>query len=164
MKDNNETIIRYAKKEDLEGIVDLLLRLKKLNEEFDSHFMVSEEAHKHAMEYLNEAIQDGEGRMLFVAENAGKIRAFLEVMIMRRIYYSPEIEARILEFYVMPEFRAKGVGRKMLREVIRELNERNILLIGAEFPSANLIAKNFYEKSGFKQVISVYFKNLEEKK
>ncbi len=163
----NETrgiTIRSAKQSDMDRIVDMLKRLKKLNEEFDTHFTVSENVEENAREYLSGALKDSENRIFLVADTGKRVEGFMEVFLRKRIYYAPEIEARIIEFYVMPAYRSSGLGKKMVNELMKELQNRDIKLISSEFPSMNLIARNFYEKLGFRQLLSIYGKRVGQKK
>ena len=162
--DKKNVEIRMAREEDIPAIVDMLKRLKKLNQEFDTHFSVSEDIEKNATAHLRENLKDTEGRMFMVATIEGKVSAFMEILLRKRIYYSPPVEARIIEFYVMPEHRMLGLGKKMMNELVKELKSREITLISSEFPSQNMIAKNFYEKAGFRQLISIYGKWIDRKK
>ncbi len=151
-------VVRAAKEQDIPAIVDMLKRLKRLNQEFDTHFSISKEIEKNATEYLNKNLNDHENKLFLVADNGGKVQAFMEILFRKRIYYSPSQEARIMEFYVMPEYRMLGLGKKMMNELIKELRKKKITLISSEFPSSNMIARNFYEKAEFRQLISIYGK------
>jgi ribosomal protein S18 acetylase RimI-like enzyme len=78
--------------------------------------------------------------------------------IVFRIYYDPKYEARIREFYVMPEFRSKGIGMKLIGKLKEIAAQRNIKMVTAEFPSLNLLASNFYKSIDFKELIKIYSK------
>lgn len=164
MNEKKGIVIRTARESDRDRIVEMLKRLKKLNEEFDTHFTVSENVEKNSKEYLSGALKDTENRIFLVADSGSRVEGFMEVFLRKRIYYTPEVEARILEFYVMPEYRSKGLGKRMVNELIKELQSRKIKLISSEFPSMNLIAKNFYEKLGFRQLLSIYGKRVDQKR
>ncbi|KAA8922234.1 GNAT family N-acetyltransferase [Thermoplasma sp.] len=149
------TKIRRMKKEDLPEVMDELLRLKRLNSEFDCSFTVSEEARPDIENYLMKILND-ESHVLLVAEYSSKVVGILIADILFRIYYTPKYEARIREFYVMPEYRRKGIGRMLIDELRNTLKEKDIILITAEFPSLNLIAQDFYKKMGYREIVSIY--------
>ncbi|PYB68727.1 N-acetyltransferase [Thermoplasma sp. Kam2015] len=149
------TNIRRMKKEDLPEVMDQLLRLKRLNSEFDCSFTVSEESKPDIEKYLTKILND-DAHVLLVAEYSSKVVGILMADILFRIYYTPKYEARIREFYVMPEYRRKGIGKMLIEALRSTLKERDIILITAEFPSLNLIAQDFYRKLGYREIVSIY--------
>jgi len=150
--------IREARENDVEGLVDLVVRLKRLNSEFDPLFSARNDCVERAREYLISAIRDNKNHLVLVAEDAGKIVGILKADIRERLFYSPTIEGAIVDFYVMPEYRRKGLGRQILDKAIAILRERGAQLITAEFPTQNQIAINFYNKMGFRPLVNIYAK------
>ena len=61
----NEHVIRKAGKKDIPEITSLILRLKKLNEEFDPFFKVDDSAEKTISNYIQEVIKDKNSLYLF---------------------------------------------------------------------------------------------------
>ncbi|AKA49521.1 hypothetical protein IX51_10920 [uncultured archaeon] len=155
-------VIRRMKAEDLDAALDQVIRLKRLNAEFDSIFNVAEESKSDFRDHLNEALSDGDRYIVLVAEAGSKVVGLVKVDIHTRLYYKPKYEARIVEFYVMPEYRRKNTGKLLMDELYRILKERKIRLITAEFPSLNLIALGFYKGIGYREVVSVYGKMIED--
>jgi ribosomal protein S18 acetylase RimI-like enzyme len=160
MKD--KIVVRELLAADIEGSVDLILRLKKLNGEFDSIFVVSDRANKDAEERLREAVKNPDKHISLLAEKGGKILGVLLINILDRCYYLPEKEARITDFYIMPEFRRSGAGKMLVSRSYEELKKRKISIITAEFPSQNLIALKFYKGLGYREIVGIYGKVLEE--
>ena len=148
--------IREARESDVDALVDLVVRLKRLNSEFDPLFSARSDCAERAREYLLNALRDSKSHLVLVAEDMGKIVGVLKADIRERLFYSPSIEGAIVDFYVMPEYRRKGLGRMMLERAITMLRERGAQLITAEFPTQNQIAVNFYNKMGFRSLVSVY--------
>ena len=148
--------IREAREGDVDALVDLVVRLKRLNSEFDPLFSTRSDCAERAKEYLLNAIRDSKGHLVLVAEDMGKIVGVLKADIRERLFYSPSIEGAIVDFYVMPEYRRKGLGRMMLEKAITILREKGAQLITAEFPTQNQIAVNFYNKMGFRSLVSIY--------
>ncbi|WP_236719330.1 GNAT family N-acetyltransferase [Picrophilus oshimae] len=147
--------IRLMEEDDIEQVMDRLLRLKRLNAEFDKSFLVSVESEDEIKNYIKKILKD-ENHVLLVADDNGKIAGILMVDILFRIYYYPKYEARIREFYIMPEYRNNNLGRNMISKLTEILKNKNINFITAEFPTMNTIAANFYEKLGYHQLVSVY--------
>lgn len=154
--------IRKATEQDTNGILEMIKRLKKLNEEFDTRFTVSPELEKRAGKHIGDAIRDTDHYILLVAVANGEIAGFVKIDVIERIFYTPDREGRITEFYVMPEYRRKGLGKILLERAYLSMHNRKIGLITAEFPSLNLIALNFYRKDGFKDLTSIYGKEMED--
>ena len=160
MKD--KIVVREMLAADMDGSVDLILRLKKLNGEFDSIFVVSDKAKKDAEDRLKEAVKNPERHISLLAERGGKILGVMLINILDRCYYLPEKEARITDFYIMPEFRRSGAGKMLISRSYEELKKRKISIITAEFPSQNLIALRFYKSLGYREIVGIYGKVLEE--
>ena len=156
----NEIEIRPLKEQDIAKVTDLLLRLKKLNGEFDSIFNVADDAKTDAEGHLKAMVEDKGSRLALVAVRGDKLVGIIAVNLLKRSYYVPENEARIVEFYVMPEVRRTGAGKLLVDRVYDELRERGIKLVTAEFPALNPIALNFYKELGFREIVEVYGKIL----
>ncbi len=160
MKD--KVVVREMSAADIDGSVDLILRLKKLNGEFDSIFVVSDNAKKDAEDRLKEAVKNPERHISLLAERGGKVLGVMLINILDRCYYLPEKEARITDFYIMPEFRRSGAGKMLISRSYEELKKRKISIITAEFPSQNLIGLRFYKSLGYREIVGIYGKVLEE--
>ncbi len=152
--------IRKAEAKDVDAIVEMVRRLKMLNGEFDRHFSVRENFRDEVRNYLKESIQNKDGFIIQVAEENSKIIGLLKIDLHRRIYYNPEIEARITEFYIMPEYRRKGLGSDLMNSSMEILKAKNVKILTTEFPTLNLIAMNFAKGKGFKEMISVLVRDL----
>ncbi|MEM0155089.1 MAG: GNAT family N-acetyltransferase [Thermoplasmataceae archaeon] len=158
MGDN--TKIRKMKPEDIETAIELVRRQKKLNEEFDSSFVVSEDAKTGIERYLSNALKEPDKYIALVAECKKRVVGLIKVDILDRVCYDPKAEARIVEFYVMPEYRRKKIGHMLMDELNSMLEKRGITLVSAEFPSLNLIALSFYKKNDFRDMVSIYGKQI----
>ena len=150
--------IRLMEKKDIEGVMEQLLRLKHLNEEFDPLLKVSIGNEKEISEKLTKIIEDKDDHINLVAEEGNRVIGMIMSDIVFRIYYDPKYEARIREFYVMPEFRSKGIVMKLIEKLKEIAAQRNIKMVTAEFPSLNLLASNFYKSIDFKELIKIYSK------
>ena len=154
--------VRKMEQKDIDGAVDMVLRLKKLNAEFDSSFVVREGIGDEIRRYLTAAAGDDKRHIVLVADAGKGAVGMIKVDILDRIGYDPMKEARIVEFYIMPEHRRKAVGHALLEELTSMLKKRGITLVSAEFPSMNDIAVGFYKKKGFRNLVSVYGKQIDE--
>lgn len=152
----SELKIRELRENDIEKAADLLLRLKKLNGEFDSIFNVADKALEEASNNLRVMLQEKEKHIAFVAEKDSRVVGIIALNLIHRCYYTPEVEARIVEFYVMPAARRTGAGKLLVDKVYAELKSKGITLITAEFPALNPIALNFYKDLGFREIVGIY--------
>jgi GNAT superfamily N-acetyltransferase len=58
----------------------------------------------------------------------------------------------IVEFHVLPEFQGRGVGRGLLRELLREAPQRTAALSALELPDSR--ARRLYASEGFVPLLS----------
>ncbi|GBC75525.1 hypothetical protein HRbin06_00843 [archaeon HR06] len=151
----SEFNIRYAKEEDIEQASQLIVRLKRLNEEFDPLFKVRKDVNEEAQKYLLEAIKSYNSVVL-VSEYNGKIVGIIKADIRTRRFYEPKVEGAIIDFYILPEVRREKLGQTMLSKIIEILKNKGAEIITSEFPSQNTIAASFYKKLGFRALIDIY--------
>ncbi|GBC70570.1 hypothetical protein HRbin02_00338 [Candidatus Calditenuaceae archaeon HR02] len=147
--------VRLAEERDREQIIDLMVRAKRLNEEFDPLLKLSSRLQEVVTKYVEEALTSP-ASLLVVAERGGRLVGILKAEIVNRIFYDPPLEGIIRELYILPEYRRKGVGKMLVTEAFRILQERGAGLLTAEFPSLHKIAVEFYEKMGFRPIFSKY--------
>jgi len=70
-----------------------------------------------------------------------------KIIAMARVISDKANDAYIQDFAVLPEYRKKGIGKKILEHIIKELKKKNFKWLGL-IADKNTI--NFYKKSGFK--------------
>ena len=56
----------------------------------------------------------------------------------------------LLEFHVAPDYRGRGVGRRMIEELALRSHEAGLRVIVCETQNTNVPAIRFYRKAGFK--------------
>ena len=152
-----------VKKAGLNDIDDLLVMIEKFyrfNEEFDPAWSVKEEARSAARELALKYIRDPSSVVL-VAQIEGKTIGFIRAEIRENPILENGRLGIIVELYVHPQYRRRGVAKRLVEEASKELASRGVNVVGAEFPAANSIAKAFYENLGFRPYISVYIKEVE---
>ncbi len=146
--------IRRAKKEDIQAVVDLIVRSKRLNNEFDPLFAVVADAKERADRYALATLEAAD-RMLLVAVDGPKVVGVLRAEMRERIFYEPHEEGFITDFYVLPEYRRKALGNEMLQQASAELKKMGAQIIVGDFPSQNEIANRFYIKRGFRPLSNI---------
>jgi ribosomal protein S18 acetylase RimI-like enzyme len=150
--------IRHAKREDLGAVADLLVRIKRLNNEFDPLFAVVPDAKQKADRYLASTLADAD-KLVLVAAEGDKIVGMLRAEMRERIFYEPHREGFITDFYILPEHRRKALGQEMIQRASAELKKMGAQIIVADVPSRNEIANRFYAKRGFRSLTSIFGKS-----
>lgn len=151
--------VRPATAADVKALVPLVLRLKRLNEEFDPLLKVRSDAEAKAAEVLARDIADADAVVL-VTEGVGadrdRIVGVIRARLRERPFYSPEREGVILDMYLLPLYRRHGVGEHLLDEITKSLTAKGATILTAEFPLQNQIAAAFYHKRGFRPTMGLY--------
>ena len=155
-----DIVLRKAKESDVPSLVELITRLKRLNEEFDPLFKVSDNIKEEGLKYIKSAI-DSDRCLVVVAERGSKVIGMVKVDIKERLFYEPHEEGHIVDLYVLPEFRRLDVGKKLIAHIINSLEGR-VGIITVEFPTLNRISVGFYTEMGFRSVLSYYVKSSSE--
>ncbi|HEV2429849.1 MAG TPA: GNAT family N-acetyltransferase [Thermoplasmata archaeon] len=155
--------LRRASAEDGGALVPRMIRLKRLNEEFDPLLKVREDASERATEILRSDIPNPRCVVL-AAEGVGpdkdRIVGIVRAHVRERNFYDPELEGVILEIYLLPLYRRRGVGEYLLRETTLRLKEKGAAVVTAEFPTQNEIAVRFYQKRGFRPITSLHARSI----
>ena len=149
-------VIRDAKPEDVDAVSELVVRLKRLNGEFDPLLTPRDDLPDQARKYVEGAIARKDDHLVLVLDSGGRVVGALIAMVRERMFYHPPIEGVIIDFYLMPEFRRKGYGAQLLEKAVERLREMGAQIITAEFPLLNTIAVEFYRKMGFRNLIGIY--------
>ena len=149
--------IRRARKDDIEALSDLIVRTKRLNNEFDPLFAVVPDAKARADKYIQSSLA-APGHLLLVAAEGKKAVGVLRAETRERIFYEPRNEGRITDFYIMPEYRRKALGDEMIQQAAAELKKMGAEIMVADVPAQNEIANRFYVKRGFRALINQFAK------
>ena len=155
--------VRPATAQDLPVMAGLLVRLKRLNEEFDPLLKVREDAEDRAEKVLTADLGQPQS-LLLVAEGTGpdegKVVGVSRALVRERPFYLPEREGVIQDIYLLPAYRRHRVGEYLLSETVRQLKGKGASLVTAEFPAQNQIATRFYAKRGFRPIVATHAKRL----
>jgi len=155
--------LRPARPSDVPALVPLLLRLKRLNEEFDPLLKVRDDADAQATEILRAQLSDPKA-VILAAEGVGadkdKVVGFVRALVRERPFYTPEWEGVIVDIYLLPLYRRRGVGEYLLRETSAALKAKGAGVVTAEFPAQNEIAIRFYAKRGFRPIQLLHARSL----
>ncbi|KUO86871.1 MAG: GNAT family N-acetyltransferase [Thermoproteus sp.] len=152
-------VIRAALESDVDALADLIARLKRLNGEFDPLLKPAENLLAASKEYVKSKISSPSSVVL-VAEVDGRAVGVIVGDVEDRRFYEPRMAGIIREFYVLPEFRRKGLGKRMMSEAMDALRRKGAQMIMADFPALNEIAIEFYKKMNFRPIESIYAKEV----
>jgi len=147
--------IRRATSGDVASAAELIVRMKRLNNEFDPLFTVVSDAKDRAESYVSDSLKSRDA-LLLVASTGQKIAGVLRAEIRDRVFYVPTKSGHITDFYVLPEFRRKALGNDMLERASVELKKMGAEIVTAEVPSQNDIAVRFYTKRGFRSIVQIF--------
>ena len=148
---------RPAVEADLPALTPLIVRLKRLNEEFDPMLKVRADVEEQAEALLQAEIRNPKS-LVIAAEGTGpekdKVIGVVRAAIRERPFYTPESEGVILDIYLLPLYRRHGAGQYLVEHTIAQLKERGAGIVTVEFPAQNEIAGRFYAKCGFRPITS----------
>jgi ribosomal protein S18 acetylase RimI-like enzyme len=151
--------LRPAKAADIPSLAPLLVRLKRLNEEFDPLLKVRADVEARAIEVLTRDIANPDAVVLAaegVGPEAGKVIGVVRALLRERPFYTPEREGVIVDIYLLPLYRRRGTGKYLLEETARRLKAKGAGIVTAEFPVQNDIAVRFYQKLGFRAITALH--------
>ena len=143
--------IRRALKGDFGHIADLVVRTKRLNNEFDPLFAVVEDAKSRAEKYIVSTIESP-GELLLIAADGSKIVGILRAEMRERTFYNPHVEGLVTDFYILPAYRRKALGNQMIGQASTELKKMGAQIIVADVPTQNEIATRVYVKRVFRSM------------
>lgn len=147
--------IQRATQSDVGVAAELIVRMKRLNNEFDPLFTVVPDAKERAESYVAESLKTPDV-LLLVATAGRKVVGVLRAEVRERVFYLPSKNGHITDFYILPEFRRKALGNEMLEKAAVELKKMGAEIVTAEVPSQNDIAVKFYTKRGFRSLLQFF--------
>jgi ribosomal protein S18 acetylase RimI-like enzyme len=157
--------LRPASEADIPVLVPLLVRLKRLNEEFDPLLKVRSDVDERSADVLRADLANPNSVVLAAQgtdRDRDKVVGVVRATVRERPFYMPEREGVILDIYLLPLYRRRGVGEYLLEETTALLRGRGAGIVTAEFPTQNEIASRFYAKRGFRPITALHARALEE--
>ena len=140
------------------AVADLIVRTKRLNNEFDPLFAVVADARPRAEKHVLASI-GAPDKLLLVATDGQKVVGVLRAEMRERLFYEPHQEGFITDFYILPEHRRKALGNEMIGQASAELKKMGAQIIVADVPAQNEIAARFYAKRGFRSLTNLVGKS-----
>jgi ribosomal protein S18 acetylase RimI-like enzyme len=143
--------IRKAKIADLPAINELALGQLDFHSRYSNYYrpLGPETRRKHGREYFGKIIR-ARNSLFLVAEGEGKVIAYAIGKIIRN---PPVLEIKrsgeVAEIFIDEEYRGKGVGPKLVDEILAWFREKKIRHVFVIFDHRNRMAKRVYQKKGF---------------
>jgi N-acetylglutamate synthase-like GNAT family acetyltransferase len=148
---NNECmIIRKARSEDFKEIYVLLKQLWEGDEK---------EFNEKKLEHMFNRMLTSELRELICAEIDNNIVGYC-ALSMKEDLYEEGICGRIDEMVIDKSLRGKGIGSKLLVEIIAKAKEKGCKSIELNSATHRKDAHKFYEKNGFEMSGYAFYKEL----
>ncbi len=156
-----EISVREARREDIEQAANLVVRMKRLNNEFDPLFTVVDDASERANNYLSKSLES-RSALVLVAVKGKNVVGVLRAEVKERTFYKPTMGGNITDFYILPEHRRRALGNTMLERASKALGKLGAEVVTAEFPARNEIAVKFYSKRRFRALTNIYAESTEQ--
>jgi ribosomal protein S18 acetylase RimI-like enzyme len=111
--------------------------------------------------FVEESVAEGRG-CLIIAEFNGEIIGFTFATISREFPLDVDEHAlgTINDVYVLPEFRRRGIGKKMVAECLEKIKAKDVKNVRLSVLAENKAAIKLYEKLNFKIRSYGMFKRL----
>lgn len=145
--------IRKASLKDLEIIYNLNIDLAKHELRFDQIRKRPQKKKRYRYGYKNlrEKLKKRDYRF-FVVEDEGKTVGFIEGCIRKTpSFYKYSRKGEVGPIFVKKEYRNKGVGKKLVKEMLNWFKSKNIKWIQLTTHAKNINSIKFWKKLGFKE-------------
>ena len=139
-------VIRNAKLKDTKEIVNLLIKTPELQGGYGEMDPIYSE------DYVIDCIKDKNMNLTLVAEENNKIVGLLiaEIWDMKKYSF-------FVNFVVLPNYRSKGIGKKLYQTYEEYCKKRNLETIIGLVQTSNKIMQQFCEKKGYEKGHELYF-------
>lgn len=141
--------IRRADYADLEDVLRLWARMMREHEKADARIRLAAGALAAYRSYAGYHLTNGHSRVL-VAEAGGEVIAFCLMTITRNLpMFLPDRYGYLSDLYVDPAYRRRGIGRRIVAELIDWLAEYRISSVQLQYYSFNETGEAFWRSLGF---------------
>jgi ribosomal protein S18 acetylase RimI-like enzyme len=134
MKHTKNTVIREAASDDINGIIEVL----------KTSYLQDEAWARKALQKLLAS----ENYVILVAELDRKIVGFIDYYILPSVWEKWN-EATINYLFIHKDYQGRGIGSKLLKEVIKQTDKMGIMELHVGTEKENKRAIRLYKKHGF---------------
>jgi ribosomal protein S18 acetylase RimI-like enzyme len=158
--------VRRATSSDVDRIVELRSSLQEHVEGSNPLiWRITEEGKKLLKQKVENDLADSNIRLLLAEANCETI-GYVQGEVTSRIDYAPRTVGHVSLIYVMKQFRRKGVGRRLMKELVKFFNSNKVEHLTVRYIIGNKEAEGFWRKLGFEHIITTsttYLKELDVK-
>ena len=150
-------IIREYQPMDKNLLIGLFNEFGKYLETLDSNSLkllrVKDDYGEQFFSKMKREIDDNEG-VIYVVEKGGKLVGFSSGIV-NNIGNDPiddckpHVTGRLTELFISEKFRKKGLGTKLLNEMMKFFKKNNCYKVNVEVFAPNILAYKYYKTQGF---------------
>lgn len=158
--------IRRATFSDVERIVELGLSLQEHAEKSNPLIWRITEEGKKLIRQKVETDLANSSVLVLLAEADGEVIGYVRGEVTSRSDHTPRTVGHVSLMYVVKQFRRKGVGRRLVKELCEFFNSNKVEDLTVRYIIGNKEAERFWRKLGFKSIIitsSTYPRELNSK-
>ncbi len=151
--------IRKAGKSDINCLLKIWEETARLHSGLDNYFDISDDFAEHFKAFLLYILKSSNFMVLVSEINSG----IAGHCIANKSYYHPLYKVKkygeIIEICVTKKHRRKGIGTRLVNEMLDWFKIQGITRIECKAAVLNNESRSFWRKSGFKNVIEVLYKD-----
>lgn len=140
--------IRAADRNDLPFITDLAGKMVDYHRSLDEYYKPLS-TYKNLEKELAEELADKDSLFLVVEKDNKIVGYFRGAIEPAPAYTSPKKIGVIYDIYIAEEYRKRGIGEALMKEVLEWFELKNIKNIELSVDARNIAAINFWKKMGF---------------
>jgi len=145
--------IRRAVSSDVERIVELRLLSQEHSERSNPLVWRITEEGKQLIEQKVETDLADSNVLVLLAEADGEVIGYVRGEVTSRSDHVPRIVGQISLMYVVKQFRRKGVGRRLMKELCSFFDANKVEDLTVRYIIGNKEAEGFWRKLGFEPMI-----------
>jgi len=150
----NDFTIRRAASLDVERIVELGLLLQEHVEESNPFVWRITEEGKKLIKQKVEADLANSNVLVLIAEADGEVIGYVQGEVTSRSDHVPGTVGQVSLMYVVKQFRRRGVGRRLIKELCKFFNSNKAEDLTVRYVIGNKEAEGFWRKLGFEPIIT----------
>ena len=155
--------IRTAQESDVDDLIKMRLELQRLLEEKNPNiWRMSPECHERLNEQIIQNLDDKDTCILVAIDSNCKIIAMATGMISFHRYRIPSTIASIETVFVLEEWRGKGIGTSLVRELCQFFTTRCVKDVSVRYVVGNDDDTRFWQKLDFQPRIIIAGTNLHD--
>ena len=158
--------IRRAASSDVDRIVELrLLSQEHFEKSNPLIWRITEEGKELIKQKVETDLTDS-NVVVLLAEVGGEIIGYIRGEVTSRIDHMPRTVGQVSLMYVLKQFRRKGVGRRLMKELCKFFNSSKAENLTVRYVLGNKEAESFWRKLGFESIImtgSTHLRELDSK-